>query len=888
MTTKQSILEVVVDPTKAEQGSRRASRAYEDFLGKFERGTKRINEAFSKFITAAEQKNSSALKKMTAGWAKFRKFLVGGVFNAMRKGFSNAMSAITGGLGKLISLLGPAGLIGAINGVVSAGLKMEKFGITFSVISGNMNEANKELQNLLNVSNKLGANFEAAAAPAAKFFAASKDSLVGSEIRDIFKSFQEVSVALQLNKQEVTGVFLALQQIASKGRVSMEELRLQLAERVPGAMLLAARSMDMNMTDFESAVRKGTINSSEFLIKFGKTLHEEFGPAAAIAAQLGQSAINKFENALLQFFARISKSGVLESFQNFLDQIRMKFLDNAAVADVMGTAISRVIDRFSEFVGKIDDRAMLEAVVGVANAFVMIYNTILDILPSMETLSKTIRVVAGYIVNVGEFFSGSSRSTALEAAQKEANRLNKELNKAISLWNDNTKGMEEFGSSAMKAFLASDEAVAMQMKIESLMGQFNMAKIKVQELGQEIEEQLAAKPEKMKMFDAEELLGRAPASTTAISPEAATGISQMEMDRHLQTIRENVAEANGLQESSLRMTLEHVDKVEQARARMLEKQAEMVAFETALSSPITEENLQDMMTASEKLIVASGQFTEARAKFEELYAAAMAQEKERLEGVVESEVTQMTEFLTFGNEMQRSLLQERQTDIQAALDMQIISKAEANELILTMELEHQAKMGDIMAQAALDRQKFENQTNKARAQTLAGDIAKNTAKVSSSNKKLFEINKKARIAQAVMELPGAVMSSFSKGGGFPWGLIPAGITLASGLAYIQQIRSSSFGGGGGGGSVSGGSAPSSSPSDLGSATPTLPISDAAFTRSINGDPRTVDSSGTNINFEINAIDAQGVASVLQAQKGNIISMVQSAYTERGTTGGPVQ
>ena len=139
-----------------------------------------------------------------------------------------------------------------------------------------------------------------------------------------------------------------------------------------------------------------------------------------------------------------------------------------------------------------------------------------------------------------------------------------------------------------------------------------------------------------------------------------------------------------------------------------------------------------------------------------------------------------------------------------------------------------------------------------------------------------------------MELPGAVMSSFAKGGGFPWGLVPAGITLASGLAYIQQIRSSSFSGGGGGGSVSGGSSAPSSAPDIGSPTPTLPISDAAFTRSINGDPRTVDSSGTNINFEINAIDAQGVAAVIQGQKGNIISMVQSAYTERGTNGGPIQ
>jgi hypothetical protein len=46
-----------------------------------------------------------------------------------------------------------------------------------------------------------------------------------------------------------------------------------------------------------------------------------------------------------------------------------------------------------------------------------------------------------------------------------------------------------------------------------------------------------------------------------------------------------------------------------------------------------------------------------------------------------------------------------------------------------------------------------------------------------------------------------IMESFKNGGGYPWGLVPAGAMLATGLKNIAQIRSAGAGLGGGGGSV---------------------------------------------------------------------------------------
>ena len=83
----------------------------------------------------------------------------------------------------------------------------------------------------------------------------------------------------------------------------------------------------------------------------------------------------------------------------------------------------------------------------------------------------------------------------------------------------------------------------------------------------------------------------------------------------------------------------------------------------------------------------------------------------------------------------------------------------------------------------------------------------NAAKTS---KKAFEVQKALALANAVVTLPSAVMKSFEAGGGYPWGLIPAGLMLAQGAQQISAIKSSTFGGGGSITSVGGGG--STSPS----------------------------------------------------------------------------
>ena len=80
----------------------------------------------------------------------------------------------------------------------------------------------------------------------------------------------------------------ALSQIAGKGVVSMEELRQQLGDALPGAMLIAADSMGLTVAQMNKLVSSGNLLASDFLPKFAKELNNVPEPAANISRELAK------------------------------------------------------------------------------------------------------------------------------------------------------------------------------------------------------------------------------------------------------------------------------------------------------------------------------------------------------------------------------------------------------------------------------------------------------------------------------------------------------------------------------------------------------------------------------------------------------------------------
>ena len=90
-------------------------------------------------------------------------------------------------------------------------------------------------------------------------------------IQDMYSDVLTASRAIGATQQQVGGALLALEQMLSKGKVSMEELRRQLGNALPGAFEIGAKAMGVTTQKFNEMVKKG-ISAAEFVPKFTKEL----------------------------------------------------------------------------------------------------------------------------------------------------------------------------------------------------------------------------------------------------------------------------------------------------------------------------------------------------------------------------------------------------------------------------------------------------------------------------------------------------------------------------------------------------------------------------------------------------------------------------------------
>ena len=132
-----------------------------------------------------------------------------------------------------------------------------------------------------------------------------------------------------------------------------------------------------------------------------------------------------------------------------------------------------------------------------------------------------------------------------------------------------------------------------------------------------------------------------------------------------------------------------------------------------------------------------------------------------------------------------------------------------------LEIRHQAKLGSIEAQGQLQRLQFERLTLRQKTQTVLNELLLITQGVAQHNRFLFEVNKVAAIADAIISAHEGAARTLAK---YPWPLGPALAALhyAAGIARVSAIQSTSFG------------APSAPSVAAGAAIPVEPIIPRSF------------------------------------------------------------
>lgn len=190
--------------------------------------------------------------------------------------------------------------------MLDASLAMERITSAMQATAGTSRAAARELQFVREESQRLGLSFQDTALAYTKFAASAKGtSAEGEQARKIFSQMSEGITALKLTTDEANGVFYALGQMLSKGKVQAEELRGQLGERLPGAFNLAARAMGVTTAELDKMMKDGHLMAADLLPKLAQEIHNTYGKAATEAAQQGQAAINRFNNEMFDLKARL-------------------------------------------------------------------------------------------------------------------------------------------------------------------------------------------------------------------------------------------------------------------------------------------------------------------------------------------------------------------------------------------------------------------------------------------------------------------------------------------------------------------------------------------------------------------------------------------------------
>lgn len=259
---------------------------------------------------------------------------------------ASATTNMVGSLGRLAAAAGGiALLVDQFGKLVKVATKSEQIFQTLKFSTGSEEKAAEQLQFVTEQANRLGQSLPVVASEFGKLSAAAKGTDFGQDdVQQLFLGLTEYATVLKVPVEDVQGSMTALVQMISKGKVSSEELRQQLGDRLPGAFALAAKASGKTTAEFQKLLDTGQVDSASFLRLFAKELRGAAENDLPAATDSVQANLNRLETAVFQFRANIVKGGAGEAIKEATKDLTAA-LENpqlAQFAGVLGAALLKV------------------------------------------------------------------------------------------------------------------------------------------------------------------------------------------------------------------------------------------------------------------------------------------------------------------------------------------------------------------------------------------------------------------------------------------------------------------------------------------------------------------------------------------------------------------
>lgn len=324
--------------------------------------TRNLTEAEQKLILAA-QNTTNAQNALTEAYRRNGAAAERNGQDVRRNGDQQktALSLYQRVRGEILSLTAAyGGIFGAINlansAIDAAIVRQQTMSATAITVGKDVKKQAGEWKYVNDVANYFGGNLESMAKAYGKFSAAATGSNLGmDETKELFENVTAIGTAYGRTADEMNLVFLAIEQMLSKGNISAEEFKQQFGEKIPGAFAAGAKALNLTDQEFRKYM-EGAVLKSDAVISIMRDLAKETTDATEQMRTGIVAQQNALDNAKFRFNLALADSGFLDAYRNLIVSLTKLLESNQGkqLAEDLGAAFEGVASAAQFLVENLD------------------------------------------------------------------------------------------------------------------------------------------------------------------------------------------------------------------------------------------------------------------------------------------------------------------------------------------------------------------------------------------------------------------------------------------------------------------------------------------------------------------------------------------------------
>jgi tape measure domain-containing protein len=412
------------------------SASWRELAGSVDFASKEFKEATAEAarldaqIAKAEGRNRKAGSRLKTGAQVAGTAVAAGIFGGPEAAIGAVAGGIAGGVPGAVlgSTIGAtvSQLRQALGATAAYEAEIKKLEIALKGVTTNQIEYNDALKFIQTSTNNYAVTQDILTRQFTKLQASVQGS--GGSLQDTKIVFDGIVSAVRAtggSLQDVDSALTATAQVFSKGKVSAEELRQQIGERLPGAFTLFAKSMDMTPQQLDKALEGGKVSLKDFMV-FAKDLFDRYGENAKAIADSPAAAGDRLQIALSNLSKSVGQllQPIGAAFQDTFGSIAREITRAAnALNNFFGIGGEALVNKNTTDINAINIRIrakerQLKALESKDPSFV-------GPTPGKKELSLTERATSG-------FFADDRKriQAAIDLQKSERERLRKEINDA--------------------------------------------------------------------------------------------------------------------------------------------------------------------------------------------------------------------------------------------------------------------------------------------------------------------------------------------------------------------------------------------------------------------------------------------------------------------------